>query len=102
MQKGLTPLVGRNEELELLRRHWEQVKVSAGQVVLLSGEPGIGKSRLVREFKEQLAPEGVTRIEFRCSPYHQHSALYPIIEHLQHLLQFAREDLPATKLESKR
>ena len=67
--------------------------------MLLSGEPGIGKSRLVQEFKEQLAHEGVTRIEFRCSPYHQNSALYPIIDHLQRLLQFAREDSPATKLE---
>src|SRR5215813_12901419 len=99
VQKGLTPLVGRAEELALLRRRWEQAKQGAGQVVLLSGEPGIGKSRLVQEFKEQLTDEGVMRVEFRCSPYHQHSALYPIIEHLQHLLQFAREDGPATKLE---
>ena len=68
-------------------------------MVLLSGEPGIGKSRLVQEFKEQLGHEGVTRIEFRCSPYHQNSALYPIIDHLQRLLQFAREDSPAAKLE---
>jgi predicted ATPase len=82
-----------------LQRRWEQAKQGAGQVVLLSGEPGIGKSRLVQELKEQLAPVGVTRIEFRCSPYHQNSALYPIIEHLQRLLQFAREDSPAVKLE---
>ena len=68
-------------------------------MVLLSGEPGIGKSRLVQELKEQLGHEGVTRIEFRCSPYHQNSALYPIIDHLQRLLQFAREDSPAAKLE---
>jgi predicted ATPase len=99
VQKGLTPLVGRAEELALLQRRWEQAKAGAGQVVLLSGEPGIGKSRLVQELKEQLAQEGVTRIEFRCSPYHQNSAFYPIIEHLQRLLQFAREDSPATKLE---
>jgi predicted ATPase/class 3 adenylate cyclase len=99
VQKGLTPLVGREEELGLLRRRWEQAKAGLGQVVLLSGEPGIGKSRLLQEFKEQLGHEGVTRIEFRCSPYHQNSALYPIIAHLQRLLQFAREDSPATKLE---
>ena len=99
VQKGLTPLVGRAEELALLQRRWEQAKTGAGQVVLLSGEPGIGKSRLVQELKEQLAHEGVTRIEFRCSPYHQNSALYPITDHLQRLLQFAREDVPATKLE---
>jgi predicted ATPase len=66
---------------------------------MLSGEPGIGKSRLVQEFKDQLGREGVTRIEFRCSPYHQNSALYPIIDHLQRLLQFARDDTPVVKLE---
>src|SRR5262247_690027 len=99
VQTGLTPLVGRAEELSLLQRRWEQAKAGAGQVVLLSGEPGIGKSRLVQELKEQLEHEGVTRIEFRCSPYHQNSALYPIIDHLQRLLQFTREDTPATKLE---
>jgi TOMM system kinase/cyclase fusion protein len=99
VSKGLTPLVGRDEELGLLRRRWEQAKVGEGQVVLLSGEPGIGKSRLVQELKEQLGHEGVRRIEFHCSPYHQNSALYPIIDHLQCLLQFEREDSPAVKLE---
>jgi class 3 adenylate cyclase/predicted ATPase len=96
--RGLTPLVGREEELALLRRRWEQTKESAGQVVLLSGEPGIGKSRLVQEFKKQLAHEGVTRIEFRCSPYHQNSAFYPIIDHLQRALGFERGDSSEEKL----
>jgi class 3 adenylate cyclase len=96
---GLIPLVGREGELGLLRQRCEQAKAGAGQAVLLSGEPGIGKSRLLQELTEQLGPEGPTRIEFRCSPYHQHSALYPIIDHLQRLLQFARADSPATKLE---
>ncbi len=99
VQTGLTPLVGRESELGLLKQRWEHATTGAGQVVLLSGEPGIGKSRLVQELKEQLAHEGATRIEFRCSPYHQNSALYPIIDHLQRLLQFAREDSSATKLE---
>jgi len=99
VHKGLTPLVGRAEELVLLQRHWEQAKAGEGQVVLLSGEPGIGKSRLVQELKEQLEHEGVVRLEFRCSPYHQNSAMYPIIDHLQRLLQFVREDSPAAKLE---
>ncbi|MBI3756848.1 MAG: AAA family ATPase [Deltaproteobacteria bacterium] len=98
VQTGLTPLLGRAEELALLQRRWEQVKVGDGQVVLLSGEPGIGKSRLVQELKEHVDAEGATRIEFRCSPYHQNSALYPIIDHLQRLLQFTREDTFAVKL----
>jgi predicted ATPase len=99
VQKGLTPLVGRAEELALLQQRWAQAKSGAGQVVLVSGEPGIGKSRLVRELKEQVNADGATRLEFRCSPYHQNSAFYPIIDHLQRLLQFTREDSPATKLE---
>jgi predicted ATPase/class 3 adenylate cyclase len=98
MQKGLTPLVGRESELELLRQRWDQAKASAGQVVLVSGEPGIGKSRLVQELKEYVSAEEATRIEFRCSPYHQNTALYPITEHLQRLLQFQSSDTPQTKL----
>src|SRR5499433_1805262 len=98
VRSGLTPLVGREEELGLLRRRWEQAKAGEGQVVLLSGEPGIGKSRLVQTLKEQAITEGATRIEFRCSPYHQNSALYPIIDYLQRLLQFASHDLPQAKL----
>src|SRR5713101_6360167 len=98
VRTGLTPLVGREEELGLLRRRWEQAKTGEGQVVLLSGEPGIGKSRLVQTLKEQASIEGATRIEFRCSPYHHNSAFYPILEHLQRLLQFDREDTPPAKL----
>src|SRR5262249_20329647 len=64
VQKGLTPLVGREEEVGLLQRRWEQAKAGAGQVVLLGGEPGIGKSRLLQELKDQLGHEEVTRIEF--------------------------------------
>src|SRR5262249_15562334 len=74
VRSGLTPLVGREEELGLLRRHWERVKARQGQAVLLSGEAGIGKSRLVQELKEQVVQEGAIRMEFRCSPYHQNSA----------------------------
>src|SRR5262249_6263891 len=85
VQKGRTPLVGRASELGVLRQRWDQAKSGAGQVVLLSGEPGIGKSRLVQELKEQVSAEGATHIKFRCSPHHQNSALYPITEHLQRL-----------------
>ncbi len=99
MRKGLTPLIGRDRRTWLVAAALGAGQRRHGQVVFLSGEPGIGKSRLVQAFKEQLGHEGATRIEFRCSPYHQNSALYPIIEHLQRLLQFTREDLPAVKLE---
>jgi TOMM system kinase/cyclase fusion protein len=98
VRTGLTPLVGREEELGLLRRRWEQAKAGEGQVVLLNGEAGIGKSRLMQTLKEQAITEGAIHIEFRCSPYHQNSAFYPIIEHLQRLLQFERGDPLQTKL----
>jgi TOMM system kinase/cyclase fusion protein len=98
VRTGLTPLVGRERELGLLQERWDRAKHADGQVVLLSGEPGIGKSRLVEVLKEHVGQEGATRIEFRCSPYHQNSAFYPIVEHLQRLLQFEREDSPQAKL----
>jgi TOMM system kinase/cyclase fusion protein len=98
VRSGLTPLVGREEELWLLRRCWEQAKAGEGQAVLLNGEPGIGKSRLHQTLKEQAITEGAIRIEFRCSPYHQNSAFYPIIEHLQRLLQFAPQEPAPAKL----
>ncbi len=69
-----------------------------GQVVLLSGEAGIGKSRLTQVLKERIAGEPHTRVECRCSPFYQNSALYPLIEHLQRLLQFRRDDPPEEKL----
>jgi class 3 adenylate cyclase len=96
---GLTPLVGREEELGLLQQRWTHAKQGAGQAVLLSGEPGIGKSRLVQALKEQFTQEEATCLEFHCSPYHQNSTLYPIIDHLHRLLPFTREDTPAAKLE---
>ena len=100
--RGLTPLVGRDLEVGLLRERWAQAKGGEGQVVLLSGEAGIGKSRLVQTLKEQVMAEGAILIEFRCSPYHQNSAFYPIIEHLQRLLQFHREENPQAKIEKLR
>ena len=95
---GLTPLVGREEEVGLLRRRWEQVAEGHGQVVLLSGEAGIGKSRLVQELRQWSEHTGGRRLTFRCSPYAQQSALYPVIDHLQRALQWQRDDTPATKL----
>ena len=98
VRSGLTSLVGRTTELQFLQQRWEQAQAGHGQAVLVSGEPGIGKSRLVQELKAEVAQAGAVQIEFRCSPYHQNSALYPIIEYLQQFLQFAPDDTPETKL----
>ena len=98
VRKGLTPLIGRDHEFGLLRERWERVKDGAGQIVLLSGEPGIGKSRLVEALKETVEHEGARCLELRCSPYSQNSALQPVIEHLQRTLQFRPEDSADEKL----
>jgi class 3 adenylate cyclase/tetratricopeptide (TPR) repeat protein len=97
---GLTPLVGREGELTLLLRRWEQAKDGEGQVVLLSGEAGIGKSRLVRAVRERLGrDEPHTLLGHFCSPFHQTSALHPVIESLERAAAFAPDDLPTQKLE---
>ena len=85
-------LVGREEELGLLLRRWEQSKAGLGQVVLLSGEAGIGKTALVEVLRAHVAREGYTRVGFRGSPYHTHSALYPVIEHVKRVLRLDRHD----------
>jgi len=96
---GLTPLVGRERERELVLTRWEQAKTGAGQVVSLSGEAGVGKSRLLQVLKEHAGKETHTRLECHCSPYHQNSAFYPVIDLLQRVLQFRREDSPQEKLD---
>jgi class 3 adenylate cyclase/tetratricopeptide (TPR) repeat protein/energy-coupling factor transporter ATP-binding protein EcfA2 len=96
--RGLAPLVGRDEEVALVQRRWDQAKTGTGQVVLISGEAGIGKSRLVQVLKDLVAAEPHARIEWRGSPHHQQSALYPIIDHLHRLLQWHAEDSPSEKL----
>ncbi len=96
---GLTPLVGRDAEMTLLLERWAQSRDGMGQVVLLSGEAGIGKSRLVEVLRERAYSEGATRIVFRCSPYHQNSALYPVIDHLQRFLHWHRDDAPEARLD---
>ncbi|HEY7712371.1 MAG TPA: adenylate/guanylate cyclase domain-containing protein, partial [Candidatus Entotheonella sp.] len=96
---GTPFLVGRDEETGLLRRRWEQAKAGQGQVVLLSGEAGIGKSTLTETLRAQVHHEGLTRIVYRCSPYHTNTAFYPVMTHLENLLRFEREDAPAVKLD---
>ena len=89
---GLTELVGREEELELLLRRWSRAKTGEGQVVLLSGEAGIGKSRLTAALLERLASEPHTRLRYFCSPQHTDSALYPIIGQMERAAGFMHDD----------
>ena len=96
---ALTELVGREEELELLLRRWSKAKVGEGQVVLLSGEPGIGKSRLTAELLERLAAEPYTRLRYFCSPQHTDSALYRIISQMERAAGFTHDDSAQAKLD---
>jgi class 3 adenylate cyclase/predicted ATPase len=96
--RGLTPLVGREQEVGLLLERWNQVTEGHGQVILLSGEAGIGKSRLVQVLKEHVANEPHTRWECRSSPYYQNTALYPITDLFQRALHWQPEDTPDEKL----
>ena len=96
---GLTELIGREEELELLLRRWSGAKSGEGQVVLLSGEAGIGKSRLTAALLERLATEPHTRLRYFCSPQHTDSALYPIIGQMERAAGLAHDDTSQTKLD---
>ena len=99
LRTATTPLVGRDEELDLLRRRWEQAKRGEGCVVLISGEPGIGKSRITETVVESLSSEPHTRLRYFCSPHHQDSALYPSIAQLERAAGFRREDTVEERLE---
>jgi class 3 adenylate cyclase len=96
---GPTPFVGRQEELNLLLRRWWKAAEGEGQVVLLSGEPGIGKSRLIAALSERLATEPHTRLRYFCSPQHTDRALYPIIKQLNRAAGFTHDDNARTKLD---
>jgi class 3 adenylate cyclase len=88
---GLAPLVGRNEEIGFMLRRWAQAREGEGQVVLLAGEPGIGKSRLVQALYERIAAERHVLVQYQCSPYYTNSAFYPIIRQLERTARFLRD-----------
>ena len=96
---GLTPLVGREHEVALLLDRWQQARDGEGQVVLLSGEPGIGKSRIARGLDEHLTGETLSRLSHQCSPYYVDTALHPTIEQLERAAGFQRNDTPDAKLD---
>jgi class 3 adenylate cyclase len=96
---GLTDLVGREEELDLLLRRWSKAKTGEGQVVLLSGEAGIGKSRLTAALLERLTGEPPTRLRYFCSPQHTDSAFYPIISQMERAAGLAHDDRAPAKLD---
>jgi class 3 adenylate cyclase/predicted ATPase len=98
-QAGTSPLLGRQEELELLLRRWEEVKRGEGRVVLVTGEPGIGKSRIARAFRDRLSPDPHKPLSYFCSPHHQDSALYPQIIQLTRAAGIERDDTTEVKLD---
>lgn len=99
LRSASTPLIGREEEIALLTRRWERAKAGDGSVVLIVGEPGIGKSRIAQTLLEQLGKEPHTRLRYFCSPHYQDSALYPSIAQLERAAGFRREDTDEQRLE---
>jgi class 3 adenylate cyclase len=102
LRSQAAPLVGRGEELDLLLRRWRQVKTGEGRVVLISGEPGIGKSRLTAALSERVGSEPHTRLRYFCSPHHHDSALHPFITQLERAARFTRSDTVEEKLDKLR
>src|SRR4051812_39628996 len=94
----ITPLIGRDEEMELLLRRWTQAKAGNGKVVLIAAEPGVGKSRLAEALTERIAAELHIRLRWFCSPHHQDSALYPVIAQMERAAGFMHGDAPAARL----
>ncbi|MGH7091736.1 MAG: AAA family ATPase, partial [Stellaceae bacterium] len=99
---ALTRLVGRDEEIDLLLRRRGRAKAGDGQIVLVCGEPGLGKSRITVALEERLAAEPHLRLRYFCSPYRQESALYLFIDQIGRAAGFAGDDTPAARLEKLR
>jgi hypothetical protein len=99
LRVAYTPVVGRVDEIELLLRRWEQAKTGEGRVVLISGEPGIGKSRLALALEERIGKEPHLRLRYFGSALHQDSAFFPIIGQLEHAAGIGREDTAQTQLD---
>jgi class 3 adenylate cyclase/tetratricopeptide (TPR) repeat protein len=96
---GLTPLVGRDHEVGVLLEHWQRARDGAGQVVVVSGEPGIGKSRIVSVLRERLAAQGIRPLRFQCSPFYTNTAFYPIAANFERALEFGRDESAASRLD---
>jgi predicted ATPase/class 3 adenylate cyclase len=101
-QAGASPLLGRNEELELLLRRWEEARLGGGRVVVLTGEPGIGKSRIARALRDRITSDPHTPLSAYCSPHHQNSALYPHVIQLTRAAGIERDDSADVKLDKLR
>jgi class 3 adenylate cyclase/tetratricopeptide (TPR) repeat protein len=98
LRSGETPLVGREEELDLLDRRWRQIKAGGGRVVLVAGEAGLGKSRLISAFEQSIKDENALELRYFCSPQHANTALYPIRAHLTRAVNLSPGDTPEQKL----
>jgi len=95
----VTPFVGRDEEIGLLLGRWDTAKSGEGQVVLLEGEPGIGKSRITDTVRGLISRDDHSRLQFQCSPFYTNSAFYPFVTQLERAAGFESGDSPDIRLD---